>query len=64
MLTVNNESMSKISKLEINLVSPLQENTILVSIDGKKTHCLIDTGTTISCASLAFLKKTNVDVSS
>ena len=48
-------------KPSVNLVSSLQENTILVTIGDKKTRCLVDTGATISCASLAYLKKTGIN---
>ena len=48
----------------VNVVSPLQENTILVSVGGKRTRGLVDTGAQISIASLEFLKKTCIDVSS
>ena len=51
------------SKSGVNLISSLQENTILVSVGDKKTRCLIDIGATISCASLEFLKKTKLDIS-
>ena len=44
----------------VNLLS-LQENTLLVNIWGKRTRGLVDTGVTISCASLAYLKKTNLN---
>ena len=47
----------------VNVVSPLQENTILVSVGGKRTRGLVDTRAQISIASLEFLKKTCIDVS-
>ena len=42
----------------------MQENAIMVSIGGKKTSGLIDTGAQISIASLDFLKKTDIKTSS
>ena len=56
---VSNSNSS--DKPSVNLVSSLQENTILVTIGDKKTRCLVDTGATISCASLAYLKKTGIN---
>ena len=52
------------AKRSINVVSPMQENAIMVSIGGKKTSGLIDTGAQISIASLDFLKKTDIKTSS
>ena len=52
------------AKMSVNVVSSLQENTILITVGGKKTRCLVDTGAQISIASLEFLKKTNINVSS
>ena len=58
---------SKVSNLKtsdkhsVKLVSSLQENTILVTIGDKKTPCLVDTGATISFASLTYLKKTGIN---
>ena len=48
-------------KPSVNLVSSLQAITILVTIGDKKTRCLVDTGATISCASLTYLKKTGIN---
>ena len=45
----------------MNLILSLQENTHLVNIGGKRTRGLVDTGATISCASLSYLKKTNLN---
>ena len=42
----------------------MQENTILVSIGGKKTCGLIDTGAQIFIVSLEILKKTDIYISS
>ena len=58
MLKTNNAEMS------VNVVSSMQENTILITVGGKKTWCLVDTGAQISIASSEFLEKTNIDVSS
>ena len=50
------------AKMSVNVVSSMQENTILITVGGKKTRCLVDTGAQISMASLDFLKKTNINV--
>ena len=50
------QPMNNSAKRSVNVVSPMQENTILVTIGGKKTRGLIDTGAQISIASLEFLK--------
>ena len=42
----------------------MQENTILISVGGKKARCFVDTGAQISIASLDFLRKTNLKMSS
>ena len=60
---VDSPKINSASKI-VNVVSPLQENTILVSVGGKRTRGLVDTGAQISIASLEFLKKTCIDVSS
>ena len=52
------------AKRSVNVISPMQENTILISVGGKKARCLVDTGAQISIASLEFLKKTSINVSS
>ena len=58
----HSETKSALSdKPSVSLVSSLQENTILVTIGDKKTRCLVDTGATISCASLAYLEKTGIN---
>ena len=58
------QPMNNSAKRSVNVVSPMQENTILVTIGGKKTRGLIDTGAQISIASLEFLKKTDIKISS
>ena len=56
-----NKTNTRVSDMpSVSLVSSLQENTILVTIDDRKTRCLVDTGATISCASLSYLKKTGI----
>ena len=52
------------AKMSVNVVSSMQENTILITVGGKKTRCLVDRGAQISIASLEFLKKTNINASS
>ena len=44
----------------VSLVAPFHKNTILVSVEGRKTQALVDTGASISCVSLAFLRKTKL----
>ncbi|MES9902578.1 MAG: retropepsin-like aspartic protease [Sedimenticola sp.] len=46
------------------MIAPIHTNSLLLSVGGKRTRCLIDTGATVSCASLAYLRKTKIDVSS
>ena len=60
---VKEDNKIKCAKISVNVVSSLQENTILITVGGKKTRCLVDTGAQISIASLEFLKKTNIKVS-
>lgn len=58
------KSGSQDGRPAVDLVAPLvSKNMILATIGGKRTRCLVDTGATISCASLAFLRKTNLDIS-
>ena len=45
--------------VSVNLVAPFHKNTILVSVGGRKTQALVDTGASISCVSTSFLNKTS-----
>ncbi|CAC5392281.1 unnamed protein product [Mytilus coruscus] len=42
---------------EVNLVLPMQTNTSIIDINGRKTHALIDTGAEITCCSFDFYSK-------
>ena len=44
----------------VSILTNIYRNTILASIGGKRTQCLIDTGATVSCISNAFISKTNL----
>ena len=37
--------------------NPIQKNTILVSVGGKKSQALVDAGANISCVATSYLKK-------
>lgn len=62
-MKMNVETNENIKK-SVNVISSMQENTILISVGGKKARCLVDTGAQISIASLDFLRKTNLKISS
>ena len=48
------------SQSSVHLVAPLQKNTILVSVTGRKTQGLIERGASISVVSREFLRKTKI----
>ena len=48
------------SPASISLVAPFQKITILVSVGGRKTQALVDTGASISCCATSYLKKTSL----
>ena len=42
---------------EVHLITPINKNTVAVTLKNKKTNALLDTGASISCANKEFLEK-------
>ena len=42
---------------EVHLITPINKNTVAVTLNSKKTNGLLDTGASISCANKEFLEK-------
>lgn len=47
---------------DILVVAPLNKNTVSVKILNERTNALVDTGASISCISLSFVKKCGIDL--
>ena len=49
---------------EVLAVTSLSKNSVLLKVLGTKVHALVDTGASVSCVSMAFLRKTGIDLKS
>ena len=54
---IHNNVKQTYSKASVNLIAPMHKNMVQISINGRKTNALCDTGASISCCNKAFLQK-------
>ena len=54
---IHNDIKQTNSKASVNLIAPMHKNMVQISINGRKTNALCDTGAFISCCNKAFLQK-------